>query len=66
MPLETLVKNWYEARRNMLNALSETDSYMNEKGKGKEIGDVSSLSEAWKSLSNAEWALFNHVRDKDV
>lgn len=68
MPLETLVKNWYEARKELFAAYRDSDKWLAEKGKGKEVAEPlhSFVSDALKKLSNAEWALYEHVRDNDV
>lgn len=65
MSLETLTEEWYKARKSVLELYSDTDTWMKEKGKGTEVTDLPiSLTDALKNLSNAEWALFDYVKER--
>lgn len=61
--LEKLAKEWHEARKDMLAFLGDTAAYMKAKGKTMEIDSTPVFNEAWKRLSDAEWALSDFMKE---
>ncbi len=63
--LEKLTREWYQARKDMLSYLSDTESWLKAKGKSMEVDQTTSFNDAWKRLANSEWALTDFIKGNE-